>query len=329
MKKTLILTLALLSIVWLTFAQTRNGLVLTDTQAAIDFMYTNGLTKFNTTSTFMATQSLRRDEAAAFFARFARDVLGMTPDTSKTECNAFTDLAQGHNDLQGEMIASCQLGLMKWSNGKFMPKDKFTNAQALTVIVRLLDGNQPETGTHWASNYLARAKVLWLTSGLQTNSSSNLDAFISRGDVAKLIEAGNVYTKQEFIELDEENVPQNNTNNINTYFSNYNDPIDIAFHNVLIEKGLSFINIPDHIQSQVNGPYGVIDVDWSYRFTISNENEVCQILNALGRSDLSCYDQTNWASIYIRFGYNDEGNTELKIYHYIWMIQTVIIEDIY
>jgi len=50
-------------------------MVLTDTQAAVNFMYSNGLTKFNTTSTFMATQSLRRDEAAAFFARFARDVL--------------------------------------------------------------------------------------------------------------------------------------------------------------------------------------------------------------------------------------------------------------
>jgi len=72
-------------------------------------MYANGLTIFSTESTFMANQSLRRDEAAAFFARFARDVLGMVPDTSKAECNAFTDLSQGHHDLQGEMRAACQL----------------------------------------------------------------------------------------------------------------------------------------------------------------------------------------------------------------------------
>lgn len=201
MKKIIILTLAVLSIVWLyTTAQTRNGMVLTDIQAAIDFMYTNGLTKFNTTSTFMANSSLRRDEAAAFFARFARDVLGMTPDTSKTECNAFTDLSQGHKDLQWEMIASCQLGLMKWSNGKFMPKDKFTNAQALTVIVRLLHGEQEEpSNTHRATEYRSSAVTMTVTEWLQAGKYENLDKYISRGEVARLIEAWSIYHEESII----------------------------------------------------------------------------------------------------------------------------------
>ncbi len=91
----------------------RNGIVLTDTQVAIDYLYSNGLSKFNTVVSFRTNDSLRRDEAAALFARFARDVLGLIPDTSKTECNTFTDLSLGHSDLKSEIIAACQLGLFK------------------------------------------------------------------------------------------------------------------------------------------------------------------------------------------------------------------------
>lgn len=199
MKKFIILTLTVLSIMWLyTTAQNRNGLVLTDTQAAIDYMYANGLTKFSTTTSFMADSNLRRDEAAAFFARFARDVLGIVPDTTKAECNNFVDLYLWHQDLVGEMIAACQLWLIKGSNGKFMPRDTFSNAHAVTVIVRLLDGDQPETGPHRGSNYLNRARTIWLTNGLNidrigiASDWSNLDKSITRGDVAKLIEAWSV-----------------------------------------------------------------------------------------------------------------------------------------
>jgi len=196
MKKFIILMLTVVSIVWLyTSAQTRNGMVLTDTQAAVNFMYSNGLTKFNTTSTFMATQSLRRDEAAAFFARFARDVLWITPDASIKECYNFTDLSLGYKDLQGEMIAWCQLWLFKGSNGKFMPTTSFTNAQALTVLIRLIDWIKEESWSHRAENYLNTAKTLWLTNGLNADSKSNLDKPITRWDVAKLIEAGATYKK--------------------------------------------------------------------------------------------------------------------------------------
>jgi len=57
--------------------RSESGLVALNIQDAIDYLYANGLTMFATEETFMGTSSLRRDEAAAFFARFARDVLGM------------------------------------------------------------------------------------------------------------------------------------------------------------------------------------------------------------------------------------------------------------
>lgn len=173
------------------------SLVAVKVQDAIDYLHINWLTKFNTEATFMASASLRRDEAAAFFARFARDVLGMVPDTTKTECSAFTDTSLWHTDLQSEMIAACQLGLFKWFNGKFMPTDTLTNAQALTVLVRLIDGVKSEAGVHRAIQYHAAAKAAWLTAGLMADSETNLDANISRGDVAKLIEAASVYQKNK------------------------------------------------------------------------------------------------------------------------------------
>lgn len=245
---------------WLyTTAQKRNGLVLTDTQAAIDYMYANGLTKFSTTQTFMANNSLRRDEAAAFFARFARDVLGIVPDTTKAECNNFVDLYLWHQDLVGEMIAACQLWLIKGSNGKFMPRDTFSNAHAVTVIVRLLDGDQSETGPHRGSNYLNRARTLWLTNGLSldrigiASDWSNLDKSITRGDVAKLIEAWSVqwlglknidYT-QQWTTTTQENYGYIK----NAYIMNWIRYIDIDYIESQIPDTDPFIPTPTDINS--------------------------------------------------------------------------------
>jgi len=191
MKNFALIAIALFTLIWFTAAQERNGLVVQDTQVAIDFLYENGLTMFDNETNFMANQSLRRDEAAAFFARFSRDVLGNVPDTSKTECNSFTDVSLGHSTLQAEMIASCQLWLFKGSQGRFMPTASFTNAEALTVLVRLIDWFKDETWSHWAEQYRITASNMWLTNWLAANQRANLDSAITRWNVAKLIEAGN------------------------------------------------------------------------------------------------------------------------------------------
>lgn len=157
-------------------------------QDAIDYLYTNGLTMFATEDTFMGASSLRRDEAAAFFARFARDVLGMEVDTEAQGCD-FSDLAEAHQDLLGEVTAACQLGLFKGSEGKFMPRASFTNEQALAVLVRLIDGDKEEVAGNWAANYYAFAKEAGLTVSLHADMQEHLSLAISRADVAKLIEA--------------------------------------------------------------------------------------------------------------------------------------------
>jgi len=115
---------------------------------AVSWMHSNWLTKFDNASDFMSTQSLRRDEATKFFVQYAKESLGLSPDTSKS-CN-FTDLDKARPDLKDLIKESCQLGLFQWYNWKFMPTQSLTNAQAITVLIRMIDGNKDETQWHWA-----------------------------------------------------------------------------------------------------------------------------------------------------------------------------------
>lgn len=156
-------------------------------QDAVDYLYTNGLTMFGTVDTFMGEQNLRRDEAAAFFARFARDVLAMEVDADAA-C-VFQDLGIAHESLLAEIEAACQLWLFKWHEWNFMPVDTFSNAHAVTVLVRLLEGTMEEPEDNWSINYYNRAKELGLTAGLAADTQANLYAPITRADVALMIEA--------------------------------------------------------------------------------------------------------------------------------------------
>lgn len=82
---------------------------------------------------------------------------------------------------------------MKGSDGKFMPTATLTNAQAMTVLVRLLVGDQEEAAGNWAANYYATAKAAGLTASLAADSEANLHVAITRADVAKMIEAASVF----------------------------------------------------------------------------------------------------------------------------------------
>ena len=106
-----------------------------------------------------------------------------------------------------------------------------------------------------------------------------------------------------------------------TYFNKYKQPIDSMFRNALIRQNLWYITIPNHDSVKTN-PSWVIDIDWWYRFTISSKDEVCSILKTFGRSDLSCYDAENGASIYIEFKILDNTYTNFRVLHYVGMQET-------
>lgn len=170
------------------------GIVLTtsNVQAAITFLFDNGATKFETEAAFKPSDSLRRDAAAVFFGQFAKEVFGQTPDTSLTMCTQLKDFADGYADRKQDMIDACQLGLLKGSNGSFLPKQQLTQAQAVTVLMRLINGSMDEPKGDFAVNYRTLAKKLGLTKGLALDTKANFNKPITRGEVARLLEAAYV-----------------------------------------------------------------------------------------------------------------------------------------
>lgn len=174
-------------------AQTRNsrlngGIILKEIKGAVDYLYDQKLTKYNTLDAFQPDSSLRRDEAAKFFSVFAAQVLKKQEDEAKN-CT-FNDLAEGHTDLKTNVVSACRLGIFKGSNGMFNPTASLTHGEALTVLIRILSGNMDESSAdHWAKAYWEKAQLYGLTQGTLMDSIKYLDEPISRGDIARLLEA--------------------------------------------------------------------------------------------------------------------------------------------
>ena len=156
---------------------------------AINWMYNNGLTSFNTPVSFMHEKWLRRDEATKFFVKYAKEVMGIEPDVSRSWCN-FTDLDQARSDLRDLIKESCQLGLFQGHQGKFMPTQELTNAQAIAVFIRLIDWYKDESWSHWANEYYTTAGTMWLLDGLSLSNKSYSDVFTTRGEVSRMLFRG-------------------------------------------------------------------------------------------------------------------------------------------
>lgn len=153
---------------------------------AVTTIHGLGITKYDKPATYMPDNNIRRDEAATMFYRFA-DKVGKLGPVSNNNCN-FPDLSQAHSDLVDVITNSCKYGLFKWSNGRFLPTSPITNAQAVTVMTRILDGQKSEqTWEHWALNYYNYMKNAWYTLGLPAGSTSSLDSNITRGDIAIIL----------------------------------------------------------------------------------------------------------------------------------------------
>jgi len=106
-------------------------------QDAISWAYDKGLTSFNTDTSFMPNNNLRRDEASKFLVEFA-ELVGMNTDDMLRNCS-FSDVEKSRPDLKGYVATSCQYNILKGNNGEFWPDQSLTNAQIVTAVVRILD----------------------------------------------------------------------------------------------------------------------------------------------------------------------------------------------
>lgn len=154
---------------------------------AISWMHDNSLTIYDNKTDFNADRWLRRDEAAKFYVNFAKLLSKTTYVKTANQC-IFSDINDSWSDLKDIVVESCRLGLFQWSKWEFDPTSQLTNAQAITVLVRLLAGNQSEVWqTHRANNYYTKANELGILESVVMNTK---DSIATRGNVGVIIYDG-------------------------------------------------------------------------------------------------------------------------------------------
>ncbi len=124
----------------------------------LDWMHSNGLTKYDQVNDFRPYDNITRWEAAKFVNSYAK-VEWLTKNYN--QC-AFGDIEGYDYTLIPHIKEACEYGLLKWSNGMYNPNGNITEAQAITVVVRTLKWFLDETGDRRREPYYAVGKELWI-----------------------------------------------------------------------------------------------------------------------------------------------------------------------
>jgi hypothetical protein len=156
-------------------------------QKAITWMYENWMTKFNNPISFMADWAINREQAAKFFWVLAETIYNK--EANKENLCKFSDILSADPTLQENIVQSCELWLFQWHNWIFDPKTNLTNAQALAVLSRIVNGKLDENFQPWYSNYY-RSDNLWkyvLANWLRIWSISSAEKEATRWEIAIMI----------------------------------------------------------------------------------------------------------------------------------------------
>jgi hypothetical protein len=100
-------------------------------------MYQNGLTKYDTLEGYRPDDFLLREEATKIIGQ-AYHVLKLSPISSETNCS-FSDSGSFDPSLSAFITSTCKSGIFKGSQGKFFPHTTLSKAEALTVLIRILE----------------------------------------------------------------------------------------------------------------------------------------------------------------------------------------------
>jgi len=130
---------------------------------ALRFSYDNGLTRFKTIETFRPYDELTREQAAKIVGVFAEKVMEYEKDPTKT-C-LFNDIETADPTLQDHILNSCKMGIFKGTSAwDFLPSRGLSKAEALTVIIRMFNGEPlDESSEPRYLNYYLEARDLELT----------------------------------------------------------------------------------------------------------------------------------------------------------------------
>ncbi len=157
-------------------------------KTAVDWMYTAGLTSKATLADFLPNKTMTRQEASKFFSVFAKSEFNKTEKASDT-C-AFSDMRLSDTTLTTSITSACKLGIFKWYKGNFDPRAKLDNAQAITVLIRIMVGMLTEPTNKYYTNYILKAKEFGLIGEVNVKNA------ITRGEAAILLYKAHLYREE-------------------------------------------------------------------------------------------------------------------------------------
>ncbi|HMS91548.1 MAG TPA: S-layer homology domain-containing protein, partial [Candidatus Absconditabacterales bacterium] len=125
-------------------------------EGAYDYAYGIGITTQGSIETANMYGTLIRSHMAKMMVNYAKEVKGLTPDTSLA-CE-FTDVANETAEMKGYITEACQMGLMGQGITAFNPNGVVTRAQFGTVLSRVLYGDANDGGDPYYAEHLQALK---------------------------------------------------------------------------------------------------------------------------------------------------------------------------
>lgn len=228
-------------------------------KASIEWMYDNWLTMWNTLPEFLPYDNITREQASKFFVEFDAKVL-WKDRWVVYNYNAFSDIKNANPTLKDHIIYANNMGLFKWSNWKFKPFDNLTKAQALAVVVRMVDWYLDEPAWAWYASYFNNANAYWLLKRWDFSFSTLDSTNITRWDVAIILYSLYLYLLQN----DKANSTSNYTSssiNGNLITIKYrNDPVDISSFQKHDTSDSSFV---EKAYYDANNKYLILNLSWT------------------------------------------------------------------
>lgn len=120
--------------------------------SAYEFMKDNGLTSATTYEGFNPLNGITREQLAAFASRYYAKVLMKTEKVEDASCT-FTDQSMIDSTLVAAVTDACEYGLMGVGITAFNPKGNVTRGEVLTVMSRMLYGDENNGGTPFWANH--------------------------------------------------------------------------------------------------------------------------------------------------------------------------------
>ena len=150
---------------------------------ALYWMFHNWLTKYDNLVDYRPDDPLLREEAAKIIWQ-AYIILGYPKDVKNTSCT-FSDADTFDPSLAPYIADTCAYWIFRWSNGSFLAHKSLSKAEALTVLIRILEwGLSSEDFSPWWTLYFVKAKNIALSNESDVNS---LDRPVTRREMALLM----------------------------------------------------------------------------------------------------------------------------------------------